>query len=149
MASTWDLSEALSINPKNSIPARKTDASAKSSPALPRNGTANSHCPSATASPTSARPMAKYGATLPKSSSGTSTGVPISCSIVPISHSRAIVTLVNIAAMTTMTSAMMPGMIELALRRSGLYQARHSISTGASGGRRPLRSRWRTKRLRS
>lgn len=47
-------------------------------------------------------------------------GVLINCSMVPVSHSLATVTLVSMAATTIITMAIMPGMITFWLRRPGL-----------------------------
>ncbi len=54
----------------------------------------------------------------------------MSCSIVPISHSLAMVREVDIAARIIITTAIKPGTIKFALRRSGLYQIRGFTSIG-------------------
>ncbi len=60
------------------------------------------------------------------------TGVEMSCSIVPRSHSRAIVSEVRKVPITAITSATTPGTIKLRLSRSSLNQVRAStFSTGA------------------
>jgi len=53
--------------------------------------------------------MAKYGVSLPRISSGPRTGVAMSCSMVPVSHSRATVSEVSRAAMSMTMTAMRPG----------------------------------------
>ena len=53
----------------------------------------------------------------------------INCSIVPVSHSRATVTLVSMAAITIITIATIPGRIMFWLRMSALYQTRGTRST--------------------
>ncbi len=69
------------------------------------------------------------------------TGVEINCSIVPRSHSRAMVSEVRNAPMTDMTSASTPGMMKALLSRSSLYQVRVSTLTGAGWMDWP---RWRS-----
>ena len=59
------------------------------------------------------------------------TGVEINCSMVPRSHSRAMVSEVRNAPMTDITSARTPGMMKALLSRSSLYQVRVSTLTGA------------------
>src|SRR3989304_3205922 len=60
------------------------------------------------------------------------TGVAASCSMVPRSHSRAIVSEDSIAATTIITTAISPGTIMLLLFSSSLYQTRLSVLTGAA-----------------
>ena len=59
------------------------------------------------------------------------TGVEMSCSIVPRSHSRAMVSEVRNAPMTDMTSASTPGMMKALLSRFSLYQVRVSTLNAA------------------
>ena len=59
------------------------------------------------------------------------TGVEISCSMVPRSHSRAMVSEVRNAPMTDMTNASTPGMMNALLSRFSLYQVRVSTPMGA------------------
>ena len=59
------------------------------------------------------------------------TGVEISCSIEPRSHSRAMVSDVRNAPMTDMTSASTPGIMKALLSRSSLNQVRVSTLIGA------------------
>ena len=57
----------------------------------------------------SATPTAKYASILPSTISAGRSGVERICSIVPISHSRAMVSEVSNAAMICRITAMMPG----------------------------------------
>ncbi len=66
----------------------------------------------------------------PIRSSETVTGVEMSCSIVPRSHSRAIVSEVRRPAMTIMMTAINPGMMKFLLSSSGLNQTRTWTSSG-------------------
>ena len=59
------------------------------------------------------------------------TGVEISCSMEPRSHSRAMVSEVRKAPMTDITSASTPGTMKALLSRSSLYQVRVSTLTAA------------------
>src|ERR1700751_3569373 len=88
----------------------------------PRKGTWNQYSAISAQTITSNMPMAKYGTNLPNMISSGLAGVDISCSIVPRSHSRAMVSDVRKAPMTDMTSARTPGMMNALLSRSSLYQ---------------------------
>ena len=76
-------------------------------------------------------PMTKYGTSLPSMISSGVTGVEISCSMVPRSHSRAMVSEVRKAPITDITSARTPGTMNALLSRSSLNQVRVSTLTGA------------------
>ena len=108
---------------------------------LPRSGVPKRSIPAATVTITSNSPIARYGRSLPSTISSRDTGVAASCSIVPRSHSRAMVRAVSSAAMMDMMIAISPGTIIVRLSRSGLYQTRDSARTG--GGRRRPSSRTR------
>src|SRR5215469_1123886 len=97
----------------------------------PRNGTWNQYSAINAQTITSIMPMAKYGTSLPNMISRGLTGVEISCSIVPRSHSRAMVSEVRKAPITDMTRASTPGTMNALLSRSSLYQVRVSTVTGA------------------
>ena len=72
-------------------------------------GTPKRKCPASIESTVSRTPIAKYGASFPRISSGPRTGVEMSCSMVPVSHSLAMVSDVSSAAMSMMMTAMSPG----------------------------------------
>jgi hypothetical protein len=61
------------------------------------------------------------------------TGVEMSCSIVPRSHSRAMVSEVSSAAIRPMITAMMPGTMKLRLSRSALNHTRVRRSRAGAG----------------
>ncbi len=58
------------------------------------------------------------------------TGVESNCSMVPFSHSRAMVSDVSMAAMIMMMTPMRPGTMKFLETRSGLYQTRGRMSMG-------------------
>ena len=72
------------------------------------------------------------------------TGVEISCSMVPRSHSRAMVSDVRKAPMTDITSASTPGTMKALLSRSSLNQVRTSTESGTGCGGSPRRCRHST-----
>ena len=67
---------------------------------------------------------------MPRINSPPRTGVAMSCSIVPRSHSRATVSEVNSAAMTIMMTAISPGTMKFFDSRSALNQTRGRTSRG-------------------
>ncbi len=111
LARSWLRVTMLIAMPNESAPARKIAAIAKSNATLPRRGTWNKNSPMTTASSTSSMPNPKYGNSLPRTISLPFTGVEMSCSIVPVSHSRATVRDVSSAAITDITTAISPGMM--------------------------------------
>ena len=64
-------------------------------------------------------------------------GVTCSCSRVPSSRSRTIEAAVKLMSVKVRMIASRPGMMKLAVRRSGLYQGRTRRSTGSSRSRQP------------
>jgi len=115
---------ALIAMPRPRPPIRKSREAARSRRGLPRNGTWNAVSPSATVMKTSNSPMPRYGTSLPRTTSTASTGVAASCSMLPRSHSRAIVNEVSIAEMIIITTATSPGTMVTRLSRSSSYQTR-------------------------
>ena len=67
------------------------------------------------------------------------TGVEINCSMVPRSHSRAIVSEVRNVPTTAITIATTPGTMFAMLSRSSLNQVRASTASGGSIARSPFR----------
>ena len=81
-------------------------------------------------------PITKYGNNFPIWISSLPTGVEISCSIVPRSHSRAIVSEVRNAPTTAITIATTPGTKFAMLSRSSLNQVRGwKVTLGAPTAR--------------
>lgn len=80
-----------------------------SSKGLPRKGTRKTATPTPITTSVSTKPRAKKASILPSTSSAGRRGVDSSCSMVPISHSRAMVSEVSIAAMMLMITAIRPG----------------------------------------
>ena len=74
------------------------------------------------------KPMMKYGMILPIMTSIGLTGVEINCSIVPRSHSRAMVIEVSSARTVAMIIAIRPGIRKFFERKSVLYQTRGRAS---------------------
>ena len=97
--------------------------SAASSSGLPRNGTWKSEHARAAVTSTSIEADGEVGQQLAeRRPRARETGVAASCSIVPRSHSRAMVSEVSMAAMIIMITATRPGTIMLRLVSSSLYQ---------------------------
>ncbi len=116
--------------PNPSDPMMKASERTMSSATLPRNGTPKRNTPTRLTTTTSIRPMATYGRSFPSTTSTRLTGVDASCSMVPRSHSRAMVSEVSMAAMIIMITATSPGTIMFRLVSSSLYQTRLSSVTG-------------------
>ena len=76
----------------------------------------------------SAKPMTKYGMSFPDTISIGLTGVDMSCSMVPLSHSLATASEMSREMMTDMMMAMSPGMRKFLDFSSGLYQTLLLIS---------------------
>src|SRR5579871_2672202 len=88
-ASNCDLVTAESRIPQKNAPERKMQLVTQSSKRLPRKGTSKMKMPVNTESSVSIAPTTKKAAILPSTSSAGRTGVESNCSMVPISHSRA------------------------------------------------------------
>ena len=117
--------------PRLSPPKRNTAEITASSATFPRSGTSKRNTAMTTVIAISRYPIRKYGMSLPRTSSGGFTGVAMSCSMVPRSHSRATVSDVRRAAITTMITAMRPGMMKFLDLSSGLYQ---TLTRGSMAG---------------
>src|SRR5215469_13058240 len=127
LAASCDLVAAEIQNPSNSTAARKSDVASTISQTEPRNGTPNHPTAITAQNAVSSRPNRKYGPSFPIVTSNGVTGVDISCSIVPRSHSRAMVSEVRKVPTSTTT----PGTMKLLLSRSSLNQVLESIEIGA------------------
>src|ERR1035438_8537742 len=84
--------------PKNSAHQRKRQVETASTTKLPRNGTVKIVIATVTEMAESTSPTRKYASILPSTISAGRSGVESTCSMVPISHSRAIVSVVSCAA---------------------------------------------------
>ncbi len=69
----------------------------------------------------------------------------MSCSMLPVSHSRATVSEVSSAAMSIMITAMRPGTMKIRDSMSVLNQARNRRSRGRAGGRPERRRAFSTR----
>ena len=115
-----------------SATSRNTEEVRTSSQKEPVSGTSNSHLDIATDKSIPPMPSTKYGISFPSRISPTVTGVTISASIVPRSHSRAITIAVNSAPISVMITTTRPGTRKFRLRTPELNHTRCSTSTGAS-----------------
>jgi hypothetical protein len=135
VASIWDFTTAEMKTPKPRAPKRKSRVMTARRTTDPFMGVPKMIMPATTVTATSNSPIPRYGSSLPSTTSSRPTGVEASCSIVPRSHSRAIVRAVSIAAMIDMITATSPGTIMCRLSRDGLYHVRSSAETGSTRGR--------------
>ena len=139
VARNCDLVAALMNRPIPWAPMRKSIAMTIRKNGFPRNGTAKTIPPTTATIPMSMNPMPRYGSSLPRITSSRWTGVAASCSMVPRSHSRAMVSEVRSAERIIMIVAMRPGTIILLLLRSSLYHTREATTIGTGSGC-PLRT---------
>src|ERR1039457_3844911 len=117
-ANNWERANAETRMPQKKAPERKIMVVKANTQGLPRKGTPYTKIPTSTAIVVSARPTTKKASILPITISAARTGVESSCSMVPIFHSRAIVSEVSSAAMTIIMWAI-PG---AASERHALHQ---------------------------
>jgi len=111
LATSWDFATIDISIPRLSPPKRNRDESPASRNRLPFIGTSNKKTARSTDTSISIKPIRKYGMSFPRMNSGVFTGVDMSCSMVPLSHSRATVREVRSAAITDMITAIRPGMM--------------------------------------
>src|SRR5579863_5742031 len=108
-AINWDRVEADSRMPQHNDPKRNRQLEENSSQMLPLSGTPKMKTPTTRQIAISTMPSAKWADSLPSTSSVGRTGVESSCSMVPFSHSRAMVSEVSSDAMIIRMTAMSPG----------------------------------------
>ena len=125
----------------HSTTVRNSPVVKNSAGSVPRNGTSNQNTASARQMQASTMPTTKYGSSLPSISSSGWIGVDTSSSIVPRSHSRAIVRDESCDPTMAMTRATTPGMMKLRLTRSSLNHTLARTSTGVSVCTLPPRRR--------
>ena len=118
--------------PQHSAPNRNTQAETNSNSTLPLSGTPKTKTPTNRQISMSIKPTQEVRGQLAQRQLDGRTGVESSCSIVPFSHSRAMVSEVSSAAMIIMITAIRPGTMKFRDTRSVLYQTRISASTAVA-----------------
>ncbi len=123
LARSWFLVRVLMAIPMERDPAMNTELRKRRRAGDPRKGTPKRRTPVSEAMARSMRPIPKYGSSLPIMISQGRSGLAASISIVPVSHSRAIVSEVSSAEITMSITAMSPGMIAFLEARDSLKSA--------------------------
>src|ERR1017187_1741772 len=127
-ACTCEREPAETQIPEHSAHKRNRHVETASTKKLPRNGTVKTVIATVTEITESTSPTTKYASILPSTISVGRCGVESTCSMVPISHSRAMVSDVSCPARIVRITAISPGTTKFLDSSELLYQTRRRAS---------------------